>query len=336
MNKFLLYCILFISLMIFGCASVQSSNPVATLIPGNALACVQIGNLDLFLDNTDQFLAATGLSQYLNGINSKTLMSTLLSVGIQGMSLDWFDIEKGVTFALLPAMEGVETWNYFVCAIPLNKKGNENFEKLSLMIKEKLNWDCKSINNYAVFYSQPSIESRIPAKKGMDLKQFDKYDKGGLSIYVNLERIVKATGKTWEDFEQALTKELTTSEASSSLNAQSSVALMGFYFDYLKEMQEISGNLVLNNAGLASYEDVTFVKNGKIHKISNMQKSNINTEAFLKYVPKDALFSCVSKLDFVPLQEMYKDLYAAMGLDDPQRSLSTLIWIMRFFRKFRN
>ncbi|MDA3941691.1 MAG: hypothetical protein PF693_20670, partial [Spirochaetia bacterium] len=165
----------FISFSTFASANFEITPDIDTLVPENTLMYFQISNPEELMTSIDNLLFKTGMNELLGNMSIIDFITLQLESEDYGISIDYFNLNHPVGFAILPPSKKFAEKNdvEYMVFIPINtsmdilklittKQGNDNsFYKIYM--------------NYLVYFSSEELEKNFPAKKIVNLSNFDKY-----------------------------------------------------------------------------------------------------------------------------------------------------------------
>ena len=303
-------------LCLFGCTSVPQFKTAAHLIPAEALFCAQINDLDGFLSKTQDFIHNSALDTSQDNLTGFIIKLIDLKQTITNEIPGWFDSGRPTALALLPSSSDQQDWQNFLITIPVKTGNIQKRKKILQHFNGLIQWQKEYIQDYLVLSSSTGIIKKLPPKEPLDLSKLIKYPADSLSIFININSIIRTTKQSREELGLTLLTALIKNR-----NLVSTGAINNELFNDLpllahicQELEHLALNLDVGSHKLSLILDADFSPDGFLHQFNLGSRPQSDTRDLVKYLPGDAVvsyalnFSSLDNLDDIPVPEYAADL----------------------------
>jgi len=269
-----------------------SEEAIAKLVPEDALLYAQVSNPELFLSNTDAFIANVGLSMFMGG---KNLESTLASVP----DLGWSDLKKAVDLKrpLGMVMSGASMDNPSIrLLVPVI-----DIKSLTSLLESKNAKVIGPFNGYAVVFPNEGEAPVYPLAKHMDISLLKAYPAHSVAMIMSYNKIF-------------------TPEMLSSLDEESGPAkpFIGIMKDMIASMDKIAFAVAVDGKTVSLKEDLTYVKGSAYEKMGTMY-GEAGRLAYLPRLTTSEMLGVVSNAaikDTAIFGSLMKPLFTLIGISE--------------------
>lgn len=292
-------------MLLFSCSTMPGKvNPMAKMVPADAVFYAEVRDFETALTNFDDFVSGTMIESILGKEGSKAIMDQ----GFTGMGLstEWFDLTGSFGIAIAPSEGGLMTNPNIIVMVPLlDAVYIEN-------IKEAVGDESlvKLIGNYAVICSMAETSASLPVKKGLDLSPFSGANAGDVAFYLDFQGYLEAMGLSMD------TLRATVSMAMMSANTvmdekytKLSGSVFDMYFDFFEQIDSVYTCLTLDGSGLTSFGSLFYKEGMGIAEWGKKLAPKSGIKDSLGYMNSDSLVAFAANMDLSVMEDLYGYLF---------------------------
>ncbi len=283
--------ILVAALFVAGCARKPE---MRSYVPESAAFFVEITEAGTFFADADGFVKELGLQALLQNKGLMEFADEQLKTLFQGFSLSMLDLTNPVGLAVI--LPGVgQSRPAFIMYLPL--KAEKDFAELEKTAAASGLGKSVRAGTYGIVYSAEN-ELKFPPEKTLDLSGLDRYKKGCLSYFINVKGLLSQYGA---GLDAAVASFMETLKDTGSAMDEASMAMMkgmaAMVVDAVRQTETFDGSIKLTQEGLVTRSAVGFTKGKGLAAFMRALASSKNPGPFMKYLPKDHLFSMAADVN---------------------------------------
>ena len=262
---------------------------IQALVPESAAVYAQVANMDVLLNNADDFVKEIGSQAILDNKSLKEFLDGQLSSSLEGVSLSMFDLTKPVGAAvILPGVSGGDPT--IIVYLPM-KDAKKDFDTLKNAMGGGETTKIAQAGSYAVVYeSQEAM--KFPPEKALDISALRSYSQDSVSYVVNVKGILAQYGAALDAGVNAAANALSSEGLAEGQDAAQMVEKLGKALaDGIRQLDTLSGAFILTKEGLESQTTLVFQKDSELATFAKALSASKGTAAYVKYLPGDHLIS---------------------------------------------
>ncbi|MCK5197460.1 MAG: hypothetical protein KAR21_03880, partial [Spirochaetales bacterium] len=282
--------LLTIPFLAWSSASFEITPDIDTLVPEDALVYFQISNPENLMESIDSFLIATGMNESIGNMKLQDFFGMLLMSKNEDLSIEYLKLSNPVGFAILPSTDKhAEKKDIdFMLFLPINTSMN-----ILDLLKNKPEEDdfwYTIFMNYLVYFSSEDLKKNFPSKNISNLSHLDSYSKDSLSIYLDINGLMKS----FDIDPSELVKELKYQDSSGS---DFTTRIIEGYFHIFSQLEVLFSNITLNRKGITFQSDLIF--SDKMGTIINSFQSVNDIKEWSSYLPEEGFLQSIYSMDSV-------------------------------------
>ena len=282
--------LLTIPFLAWSSASFEITPDIDTLVPEDALVYFQISNPENLMESIDSFLIATGMNESIGNMKLQDFFGMLLMSKNEDLSIEYLKLSNPVGFAILPSTDKhAEKKDIdFMLFLPINTSMN-----ILDLLKNKPEEDdfwYTIFMNYLVYFSSEDLKKNFPSKNISNLSHLDSYSKNSLSIYLDINGLMKS----FDIDPSELVKELKYQDSSGS---DFTTRIIEGYFHIFSQLEVLFSNITLNRKGITFQSDLIF--SDKMGTIINSFQSVNDIKEWSSYLPEEGFLQSIYSMDSV-------------------------------------
>lgn len=326
MKKSIVFLPVILSCCFFFTCDIGPKNILEKYIPPDALVVVQVRHPDTFFENMDAFLKPLGGIPLMGDVPVKDFVKSMVGAG-SPVKFEWFDFTKPWGGALLPTENLFRDFMFVICIPVLNTADIKAIKEQAL--SAGLHMEVR--DKYILLYNRKKTDSMVKPEKKIDLSRLSAFDKGALTCQVNVQHILAETGLNSKLLKNLLGAIPGLSE---SMPEQREMELaMGYViklFEVIDQTERFSTGILLNEKGISMKTFMQISDQGWVNDCFSNLTRNTGIKEYLKYIPREYLFSVVLNLnnDFLSdITERYYNFilpYPEIETDDATMLFNTM------------
>jgi hypothetical protein len=283
--------ILVATLFAAGCARKPE---IRSYVPESAAFFVEITEAGTFFADADGFVKELGLQALLQNKGLMEFADEQLKTLFQGFSLSMLDLTNPVGVAVILPGAG-ESDPTFIVYLPL--KAEKDFEELGkVALTAGLERSVRA-GTYGIVYTAEN-EMKLPPEKTLDLSGLDKYKSGSLSYFVNVKGLLSQYGAGLDAAVASFMETLKDSGGAMDEATQTMMkGMAAMVVDAVRQTDTFDGSIKLTQEGLVTRSAVGFAKGKGLAAFTRALAASKNPGPFVKYLPKDHLFSMAADVN---------------------------------------
>jgi hypothetical protein len=291
-KKTVLTSILVASLFVAGCARRPE---IGSYVPENAAFFVEITDAATFFADADGFVKELGIKALLQNQGLMEFMDGQLKAALQGFSLSSLDLTKPVGLAMILAGAG-QSRPTTILYLPLKNPEKDGAEMEKAAAALGFGKTAKA-GSYGILY-EAANDLKFPPEKSLDLSGLDKYKSGCLSYFVNVKGLLSQYGAGLDAAVTASLEKLQSAEAGMDRGPRAMMkGTAAAAVDAVRQIESFDGSVKLSQEGLVTRSSLGFAKGKGLAAFMRALASSKNPGPFVKYLPRDHLFSMAADFD---------------------------------------
>jgi hypothetical protein len=339
MTRFL-SCLVFLTFVVFSTGlffctptgSPEQGISIEKLVPENAIAYIQIKDLDALFTNVENFTEPmAGLKNFIPpGMSLKDMASSSIAMMGKISNLYWIDYsstagaaivgpegdnQEPIVYLMIPALDDEEYKEILKTkkdVLSLDDAAIEEQGKIEYVLNqlralpsvEGTTQEFKQVKNYIVASNHPEGLTKYPPTKTLDISSLDQYEKGSLTFYYNNGAVLNQYGSTLDSLSSLARMGMQSQDEITKQQTELGVQVIDKIVDMVKQLLETNVGITLNEAGVKIASETQFEAGKSVSQFCSKFEPAIGTKEFLKYLPADYLVNMVCNANPSAFEEL--------------------------------